>query len=397
MNSVAFLKANFLLPNGVDMNKWSVIACDQYTSDQDYWKNVEQIVGENPSALRLILPEVYLAKDNSPRVEKINESMHAYLDAGILKEYNDCYIYLERTLASGVVRPGIVGVVDMEQYSYIEGVKCDIKPTEKTVPERIPPRKAVRDKAQLELAHVILFCNDKENSLVGYLASKKNQMKKIYDFEMMMDGGHIAGWLVDGEICKEFDKKYAEYCVLMEAQNTPQLIVGDGNHSLATAKSVYEDDKTNKKARYAMVELQNIYDDSIAFEPIHRVLFDIDVENFLKFVESKTKGAYPIQWMTASSKGELMIDVKANQIPIETLQPIIDEYLLTHQGDIDYVHDGVEKIVSEHKNSLGIFLPAIQKGEIFDRIATQGVYPRKTFSVGEANDKRFYLEARIIK
>jgi len=397
MNNAAFLKSEFLLPNGVDMGKWSVIACDQYTSDKGYWEKVSGIVGEAPSALNLILPEVYLEKDNSARVEKINQSMHEYLDAEILKKYKDCYIYIERTLASGVVRPGIVGVVDMEKYSYIEGAKCDIKPTEKTVPERIPPRKAVRDKAQLELAHVILFCNDKANSLVGYLTSKKADMLKIYDFDIMMNGGRIEGWLVNGEICEEFDKRYADYCALMEKQGAPQLIVGDGNHSLATAKAVYEADKTNQKARYAMVELQNIYDDSILFEPIHRVLFDIDVKCFLNYVASKSNGNVPIRWTTASESGTLMIDVKDNQIPIEALQPIIDEYLSLNRGDIDYVHDGIEKIVKDNKGSLGIFLPAIEKGEIFNRIATQGVYPRKTFSVGEANDKRFYLEARIIK
>lgn len=397
MNNAAFLKSDFLLPNGVDMGKWSVIACDQYTSDKGYWEKVSSLVGDKPSALNLILPEVYLEKDNSARVDKINQSMHEYLNAEILKEYNDSYIYIERTLASGVVRPGVVGVVDMEKYSYIEGANCDIKPTEKTVPERIPPRKAVRDKAQLELAHVILFCNDKANSLIGYLTSKKDSMQKIYDFDIMMDGGHIEGWLVTGEICTEFDKKYAEYSALMEIQGTPQLIVGDGNHSLATAKAVYEDDKANQKARYAMVELQNIYDDSILFEPIHRVLFNVDVKSFLDYVASKTKGEYPIRWQTESEAGTMLIGVQDNQIPIEALQPIIDEYLSLHKGDIDYVHDGVEEIVRKNKNSMGIFLPAIEKGEIFNRIATQGVYPRKTFSVGEANDKRFYLEARIIK
>ena len=397
MSNAAFLKSDFLIPNNIDMNKWAVIACDQYTSDRGYWEEVNNKVGDAPSALRLILPEVYLEKDNSARVDKINESMQNYLDAKILQEYKNAYIYIERTLASGVVRPGIVGVVDMEKYSYIEGVKCDIKPTEKTVPERIPPRKAVRDRAQLELAHVILFCNDVENNLVGFLASKKSIMKKIYDFDIMMQGGHIEGWLVEGEIAAEFDQKYAAYCELMEKQNTPQLIVGDGNHSLATAKAVYEDDKSNQKARYAMVELQNIYDDSIAFEPIHRVLFDIDAEKFLAFVASKNTGDYPIQWVTATESGTLKISVKDNQIPIEALQPIIDEYLANNEGGIDYVHDGVERIVKENKNSLGILLPAINKGEIFERIATQGVYPRKTFSVGEANDKRFYLEARIIK
>lgn len=397
MSNAAFLKSELLIPSGVDMNKWAVIACDQYTSDKGYWEEVEAKVGDAPSALRLILPEVYLEKDNSARVDKINESMQNYLNAKILQEYKDAYIYIERTLASGVVRPGIVGVVDMEKYSYVEGVSCDIKPTEKTVPERIPPRKAVRDRAQLELAHVILFCNDEDNCLVGYLASKKNDMKKIYDFDVMMQGGHIEGWLVEGEIAAEFDRKYANYCRIMEEENIPQLIVGDGNHSLATAKAVYEDNKDNQKARYAMVELQNIYDESIAFEPIHRVLFDIDVTSFLNFVSSKTKGNYPIQWVTANASGTLMLEVKENQIPIEALQPIIDEYLSLYAGGIDYVHDGVERIVKENKNSLGILLPAIQKGEIFDRIAKQGVYPRKTFSVGEANDKRFYLEARIIK
>lgn len=397
MSTAAFLKSEFLIPSEIDMNKWAVIACDQYTSDRGYWEEVNDKVGDEPSALRLILPEVYLEKDNSVRVSKINESMQGYLDSGILKGYKNSYIYIERTLASGIVRPGIVGVVDMEEYSFVEGVKCDIKPTEKTVPERIPPRKAVRDRAEMELSHVILFCNDAEDSLVGYLASKKKSMRKIYDFDIMMHGGHIAGWLVEGEIAAEFDEKYADYCARMEKQNTPQLIVGDGNHSLATAKAVYEDNKTNQKARYAMVELQNIYDDSIEFEPIHRVLFNIDIHGFLNFVEKKIKGDFPIQWISATDSGTMMINVKENEIPIEALQPVIDEYLSLNVGGIDYVHDGVERIVKDNKDSLGILLPPIAKDEIFDRIATKGVYPRKTFSVGEANDKRFYLEARLIK
>ena len=397
MSKAAFGKGNLLLPGNVDMTKWAVIACDQYTSDKNYWESVNNFVSQDPSALKLILPEVYLETDNSPRVAAINKTMESYLALDLLKEYKDCYIYIERTLASGVVRPGIVGVVDMEQYSYIEGVKCDIKPTEKTVEERIPPRKAVRSGAKLELAHVILFCNDKNNSLVGYLASQKQNMQKLYDFDLMMKGGHICGWLVRGEIAREFDKKYEAYCQLMEEENTPQLIVGDGNHSLATAKSVYEDDKSNQRARYAMVELQNIYDESIAFEPIHRVLFDLDINDFLAYVQEKTSGSESVAWVTANAKGTLNFAALEGQIPIEVLQPIIDEYLATHPGSIDYVHDGVEKIVAENKNSLGLLLPSIKKSEIFERIATKGVYPRKTFSVGEANDKRFYLEARAIK
>lgn len=390
---LAFGRADFLIPEEIEMEKWSVIACDQYTSDRKYWESVSSIAGNKPSALNLILPEAYLENDNSARVEDINSSMRQYLNAGILKEYKNCYIYIERTLSTGAIRPGVVGIVDMECYSFIDGALCNIKPTEQTVQERIPPRKAVRDNAKIELSHVILFCNDTTNSLVGYLTSVKESMKKVYDFDLMMNGGHITGWVVEGEIAEEFDRRYEKYAV----SNTPQLIVGDGNHSLATAKAVYEGDKSNPKARYAMVELQNIFDASIEFKPIHRVLFDVDKDTFLKYVSKKCEGDCAIHWMTNTDNGDLMISVKEGQLPIETLQPVIDAYLSDFGGSVDYIHDGVEAIVDENDSSIGILLPAINKEDIFDRIANKGVYPRKTFSVGEANDKRFYLESRIIK
>lgn len=391
---IAFKKFNCLLPENIAFDKWAVVACDQYTSSEKYWNNVKEVVGNNYSTLNLILPEIYLQKDNTNYINEINNNMINYLDKQIFKEYKDCYIYVERTISNHKVRKGIVGVCDLEQYSF-NGDKTEIMPSEQVVIERILPRKTIREKANLELSHAILFINDKEDLLFQHLSSIRNKLTKLYDFELMENGGHIVGYLVTNDDAKKFDELYRQYVLNTEKLNIPQLIVGDGNHSLAAAKSIYEDSLNNSILRYAMVEIQNIYDSSIDIEPIHRILFDVEKDNFINYLKDKYTCNLPIKWLSINEKG-LIQGQEENKDLLDVLQPLIDEYLKENKGRVDYVHEGVEEIV-KNNNSIGLIIPPISKEDIFKRIMSKGVYQRKTFSIGKSNDKRYYLEARRIK
>lgn len=391
----SFQKGNFLIPSGIDMEKWAVIACDQYTSDPDYWNAVKDLVGNAPSALHLILPEIYLEPDNSHHVRRIRDSITDALAENILKYHGNCCIYIERLLPCGLVRKGLVGVVDLEAYSW-QDPSASIRPTEQTIPERIVPRKAIRQNSEIELSHIILFANDAKNQLMSALEAQKERLPKVYDFDLMMSGGHITGWLVKEDMLEDFQNRYLEYAAAMEAAGYCQLVVGDGNHSLATAKAIYEESGKDPFKRYAMVEMQNIYDDAVIFKPIHRVLFDIDPAQFLEYVQESIPGDFPVEWKTADNSGTMHIHVEDGQLAIEALQPVLDAYLQAHPGRIDYVHDGIEDILERNPGSIGIFCPDVDKSSLFERIASKDVYPRKTFSVGDPNEKRFYLEARFI-
>ncbi|MBQ0108294.1 MAG: DUF1015 domain-containing protein, partial [Phascolarctobacterium sp.] len=278
--------------------KWSVIACDQFTSDADYWRQVEQKVGVEPSTLRLILPEIYLNGDYSGRIVDINATMQKYLQDGIFQEYADSYVYVERTLLNGDIRRGVVGVVDLENYDVAPDTQTAIRPTERTVLERIPPRKKIRENAALELSHILLLCDDTEDLLLGYLESNKDKSPLLYDFDLMQGGGHLRGYLVQGEMAKKFAARITRYETKCREKGDNALLyaVGDGNHSLCTAKAYYEAEKAdggkNLRSRYAMVELENIQDTSQKFEPIHRIVTDVDVTEILAEL-SKVQGINP--------------------------------------------------------------------------------------------------------
>ena len=418
-----------LLPKNIDLSTWSVIACDQYTQDKDYWKNVEEKAGNKPSTLKLILPEVYLGSpDKADRIKKIRQSMKEYLDTGVFADAKKCFIYLERKTAFGRTRKGLVAQIDLETYEWKPFSKANIRATEATIVERIPPRMEIRKGAPLELPHIMLLVNDKDDLLVG--ANKPTDGRApIYDGDLMANGGHITGWALESKADIEGVEKALN--LIAEKNTSPDgstflFAVGDGNHSLATAKAVWDEYKKehpedkDSPVRYALIEIVNIYDTGLTFEPIHRVIFNIDNETLIKKLAEKLNGyikalddadkvikAVKDSWANfgffyLDSEGKqknVLLETKIKELAVARLQPEIDAFLKElpdqSKAEIDYIHgtDEVLKLGSK-ENSLGILLPPIAKDSFFETINGRGPLPRKSFSMGEADEKRFYLECR---
>ena len=411
-------KTNILIPNeNINLTKWTVIACDQYTSNQEYWDNVEKIVGDNPSTLRLTLPEIYLEKeDEQERINNINNTMKEYLSTNVLKEYKDTMFYIERTLTNNKVRKGLIGVVDLEEYDFKEGSTSLIRATEKTIIERIPPRVKIRENASLELPHIMLLIDNEEKDIIDDIDSSK--LEKIYDFDLMNDIGHIVGYqLPENEInrifnCLEecldkelFNKKY-------QTENKDVLLfaVGDGNHSLATAKTIYEqlketlseDEYLNHPSRYALVEIVNLHSESLDFEPIHRVVFNVDVENILKELNSyydlnTTGEGQKFKVITSNEEKTYYISNPKSNLSVGSIQVFLDEYLKDKSSKVDYIHEEEAVIKLIENDNIGFIFDTISKNDLFKTVILEGTLPRKTFSMGISNDKRFYLESRKIK
>ena len=420
---LAFGPADILLPQNCDLTKWAVVACDQYTSQPEYWQRVERFVGNAPSALHLILPESSL---DGPSVETdimdVTNTMSRYLREGVFRTCPHAMIYVERTLESGKVRRGLVGMVDLEAYNYEPGAATLVRATEGTVLSRIPPRVAVRKNASIELPHAMLLVDDPEKTVVEPAAAAKGRLEKCYDFELMEHSGHLRGWLLDEpELARvaaalralagpaAFQARYG-------AEDLPVLLfaVGDGNHSLATAKACYERQKSlaapeeweNLPARYALVELDNLHAASLEFEPIHRLVFGAKPEELLEALTEYYPGArrgdgtgHKLAYVYGETQGLVSVPDPAAQLPVGTLQNFLDWYLARHKGvRVDYIHgeDVVRKLAAQ-PDTVGFLLPAMGKEELFPTVIRDGVLPRKTFSMGEAHDKRFYLEARKIR
>ena len=407
-----FAPANILLPKNVAFEKWAVIACDQFTSQPEYWQRVRENVGEEVSTLNLVFPEAELNVDRVERIKSINENMVKYLSADLFAEYKDAYIYVERTLKNGVVRKGIVGVIDLEQYDYNADSKSAIRATEQTVLERIPPRVEIRRNASMELPHVLLLCDDEKERIIEPLAAKKAELPLVYDFDLMEGGGHITGWLLQGEAVSSVNEAIAAYeaDVLAKYEATGKApmtyAVGDGNHSLATAKACYEELKAkegaekvaNHPARFALVELENIYDEAQVFEPIHRLLTNVEVNGLLEYLQTEIGGkGTAVKWFTNDQTGELFINDENGELPLEVIQIALDKYLKANTGEIDYIHgDETLEQLSQKENTIGFLMPNVTKNAFFENIVNNGVMPRKTFSMGEAEEKRYYLEGRRI-
>ena len=393
-----FFPADILLPKS-DLEKWSVVACDQYTSEPEYWDDVERIAAGSPSSLNIILPEVFLKKDNSRKIDAINATMEKYLEDGVFEEHKSSMVYVERR-SNGTIRKGIVGLVDLEEYDYSAGSHALIRATEQTVVDRLPPRIEIRRNASLEMPHILLLIDDPKRSVIEPLNRKKYDFTKAYDFELMKHGGKIKGWFLDDNTVAQVQDALDK---LVEGSDDKMLFaVGDGNHSLATAKECYNLSK-NPLSRYALVEVVNIHDESIQFEPIYRVLFNVDPLDFIgKFEEYTTKhGDDNIQrfnFIAQGAAGSIHVCSTA-KLPIGTLQSFIDIYAETHpKMTVDYIH-GSEVVanLSKSRNTLGFIYDGMSKSELFPAIRADGSLPRKTFSMGHAEDKRFYLEARKIK
>jgi len=411
----AFLPADILIPKTDSMEKWAVIACDQFTSDKAYWERVRRNAEGAVSTINLILPEAELGTElEAAHTAEINRTMADYMKNDVFTTYPNSFVYVERTLENGSVRKGLVGMVDLDAYDYTTGATSAIRATERTVPERIPPRQRVRRDAPIELPHILMLCDDHKKVLIEPISAKKNSLKKLYDFDLMEGGGHIAGWLVTGRDVEEFNKTLTDYTATVGEKyeglkGVPMVFaVGDGNHSLATAKSCYEELKKNHPgedlsrhpARFALVELENIHDEAQAFEPIHRVVFKTNPEKLLETLEKTycAEGGFPVKWYIGTKSGTVYLDRKKSELAVGALQSFLDAYLKENAGEIDYIHDDDALVeLAKKPDSIGFLLPAMEKSQLFRGVIADGILPRKTFSMGHSREKRYYLEGRKIK
>lgn len=414
--------AEILLPEKQEMEKWPVIACDQYTSQPEYWEKVKEIVGNNPSTYKIILPEVFLEKENTKeKINEIHEKMREY-EKNILTRKVQGYIYVERVLNSGKIRQGLIGVIDLEEYSYEKGATCRVLPSENTIVDRIPPRLEVRRNAMLESPHILMLADDWDNKIIEPLADKKEKFELLYDQELMLNGGRISGWAVtDINVIKEIenalklldnDEKFKEKYKTEHACFS--LIAGDGNHSLATAKAYWEEiklnlsekEQQNHSARFCLVEIENVQSDAIEIEPIHRVIFRAKEDDFFKqlndFIEENNNVNNNIKYKfkCIGKKQEIDAIIKNNRYPIETA--VVDDFLQKYQNKnpqiiIDYIHGNKEvKEIVEKEGAIGVLLPPMKKSDLFKGVANGDVLPKKTFSMGHAYEKRYYIECRKI-
>ncbi len=413
-----FIPGDILLPQNTDMGLWSVIACDQYTSQPEYWDSIDAKVGTVPSTLKLILPEAYLeTKDTVAETEIINRTMKEYINSDVFKTIENSYIYVERELTVGKTRRGLIGLLDLEAYDYRKDSVSPIHATEGTVESRLPPRVKIREGACLELPHIIVFVDDPENKLFEGL----EEGEKLYDFNLMDGGGHITGKRITGKAADRVQSSlellsqpdYLEKRYALKGRAPVIIAMGDGNHSLATARLCWEKTKEGltpaerqtHPARFGLVELVNIHDSSIEFEPIHRVIFDTDTKSYFEEAR-KYFGAIKGEGNT-SHKITLACGEKTEELAVKGLtignviavsQRFCVEYIEKHGGRLDYIHDDDTALEMAGRSACaGLLLPAMDKNELFPSIMFSGAFPAKSFSIGPARDKRYYLECRKIK
>lgn len=437
-NDIGICVPELMMPaKGVELAKWACVACDQYTSQPDYWNKVEQIVGDSPSTLRLMLPEIYLEKEGeAERIVNIRKAMKDYMAEGILENRGEGFVFTRRSV-DGKTRNGLVVALDLECYDYSKGSTTLIRATEGTIVERIPPRLKIREGAPLELPHILVLIDDEKKTVIEPIAEKLSEIEQLYDFDLMMEGGHIEGWLVNDEnmVKSVIDALTALVDPNKYGTEMPPLLfaMGDGNHSFATAKANWEklkatlpeEERINHPARYALVELENVHDDGIVFEPIHRVVFNVNVPAFLDSLKAKLKeqngecdiefyacencmakaekeapdGTHVIPVIIEGKKGLIMVKHPVAQLEVGTLQNALDILLKQTEGaSIDYIHG--EQVVNElgsKPENIGFLLPPMEKSAFFRTVVFDGALPRKTFSMGEAHEKRYYLECRKIE
>ena len=393
----AFTPADILLPRVDDMTKWSCIACDQFTAEPEYWREAERIVGSEPSTLRLMLPEAWLGvRDSAAETRKIYAAMKDYVNRGIFRTVEQSFIYVERTLPSGAVRRGLVGKLDLECYDWAPGSATPVRATEGTVESRLPARVEVRRGATLEMPHIMVFIDDPENAVIPSAAGGE----VLYDFELMLGGGHIRGSRVTGEAAERLT------AALEAPEGSVRFAMGDGNHSLAAAKRCWEQIKRNlpeseletHPARYALAEIVNIHDEAVTFEPIHRVLLETAPRGFIEEAAARLPRGKGQAVTLLAGKREMEIETG---MPLGALVALVDELLgdwrREHGGEPDYIHGDEEaRALGGRPSSVGVLLPRLEKAELFPYITEHGPYPKKSFSIGHARDKRYYLECRAI-
>lgn len=392
-----FTPADILLPRVDDMTKWSCVACDQFTAEPEYWREAERIVGSEPSTLRLMLPEAWLGvRDSAAETRKIYAAMKDYVNRGIFRTVEQSFIYVERTLPSGAVRRGLVGKLDLECYDWAPGSATPVRATEGTVESRLPARVEVRRGATLEMPHIMVFIDDPENAVIPSAAGGE----ALYDFELMLGGGHIRGSRVTGEAAERLT------AALEAPEGSVRFAMGDGNHSLAAAKRCWEQIKRNlpepeletHPARYALAEIVNIHDEAVTFEPIHRVLLETVPRGFIEEAAARLPRGKGQAVTLLAGRREMEIETG---MPLGALVALVDELLgdwrREHGGEPDYIHGDEEaRALGGKPSSVGVLLPRLEKAELFPYITEHGPYPKKSFSIGHARDKRYYLECRAI-
>ena len=411
---------NICLPDfsRVDGQKWASVACDQFTSQPEYWAEAREFVGDMPSTLDLMLPEAYLDRKEE-LIPVINDHMKKYL-SDVLVEHKDSMIYLERVQSDGRVRNGIIGAVDLEEYDYCKGAVTCTRATEGTVLERIPPRVAIRRGAVIEMPHIMILIDDPDKTVIEPIAEKAREYSLAYNFDLMAGGGHATGYFIDKE---DFDginealSALATPDAMMKKYgvDAPALLfaIGDGNHSLATAKSLYEEIKAEigeeaakaHPARYALCEIVNLHDEALDFEPIYRVIFGVEPEKFVAefedYLDSLDGDAdeQSFEIVFGDECKKLIARTPTAQLAVGTAQNFIDEYLKTHpSAAVDYIH-GVEvtKNLAKKENAVGLLFDGMEKNMLYKTVICDGALPRKTFSMGHAEDKRYYIECRKIR
>lgn len=434
INDIGIQIPQVYLPKaGTDLTKWAVIACDQFTSEPEYWQDVEKIVGHAPTTLNLTFPEVHLEKPGEEeRIKNIQTTMQKYMDEGILQP-RDGLIYVERTV-DGKTRKGIVLCLDLEHYNYNKGSSSLIRATEGTIVDRLPPRIKVRQGAALELPHILVLIDDPNHTVIEPLSAAKSKLEKLYDFELMLESGHLAGYAVNADFenqvvaaLRDLAKPETFTAKYGIGKDEPVLLfaMGDGNHSLATAKAIWEKMKPqvgmDHPSRYALVEIENVHDDGLEFEPIHRVVFNLKKD---LFAEMKKTFGENFSYIEVANADEMVKRVDAangekqaiglvgggkefgiieianasSNLAVGTIQSFLDAFLKDGGAEkIDYVHgkDVVERLALQPGNA-GFYLAGMHKSELFKTVILDGALPRKTFSMGEAREKRFYMEARKI-
>lgn len=425
---------DILLPNNsVDLHKWAVIACDQFTSQPEYWQQVATIVGDKPSTFHITLPEIFLGKpEEALRLQSTQIKMKEYLEQGIFIPHQGM-VYVERTV-EGKTRRGLMLALDLEHYDFSKGSQSLIRATEGTILDRLPPRIKIREKASVEIPHILVLIDDPDDSVIGAVEKAREKLPILYNFDLMLSSGHLTGRAVDSEDLEsrvigaliklsEPESFYTKYSVSQD-HDVLLFAVGDGNHSLATAKSIWEKVKSevgmDHPARYALVEVENIHDRGLDFAPIHRVLFNLKADpvqamqrffgsrvtvtpvnsrnELITRVNSQSGETHQFGMITASGLQVVTVSSPVNTLPVGTLQEFLDSWLKSGEaGSIDYVHgDDVVCELGSQKGNAGFYLPAMGKDQLFKTVIVDGALPRKTFSMGEAHEKRFYFEARRI-
>lgn len=407
MKQTGLHSAEILLPKNADMYTWAVIACDQFTGEIEYWQQLEEIVKDKPTTLDLVLPEVYLNDNAQARIEKINKNISDYLSNGVFTQLERGFVLTIRSTPYVTKRVGLVGCIDLEAYEYSQKSQALIRSTEGTVEERIPPRLKIRKDAQLEFPHVMVLFDDENKEIIEPLYQNRKNYKKVYDFDLNMNGGHIEGYFIKEQgIVEKFSKLLDGDRLIKKygKEDNFAFAVGDGNHSLATAKAHWnnvkqtlsEKEMANHPARFALVEFVNIYDDGIYFEPIFRYVTVKDKKDFIKGYLSQDCGKVRV------FDGENFTSVEGKlSLPegIRQTDNYIAQYIARNGGEVDYIHgeSNLEKLVKGNANSVGIYFEKMDKADLFKYVSKNGALPRKTFSMGEGIEKRYYLEGRKIK